>query len=45
MNIILKENLEDRTFINERTNGIEELEKSLEYYSPERASAICGIDS
>lgn len=45
MNIILKENLEDRTFINERTNGIEELEKSLEYYSPERAGAICGIDS
>lgn len=44
MNVIIEEGLEDRDFINARTKDIGALEKSLEQYTPERASAICGID-
>lgn len=41
--VILKEGLEDRAFIEERTEGIEFLEELLVKYSPEYVEPICGV--
>lgn len=43
MHIILKENLQDQAYIDERTEGFEELKIGLEKYTPEYVSSISGI--
>jgi formate dehydrogenase major subunit len=43
MHVIIKENLHDQSFIDNRTEGFEELEKSLEKYTPEFVEGITGI--
>jgi len=43
MHIILKEGLENKKFIEERTEGFEELKKTVEKYTPELVSKITGI--
>lgn len=44
MNVILREGLEDREFMNRRTRmGFENLQKTVEEYPPERASQITGV--
>ncbi len=43
MQIILKEGLEDRAFIEERCENFEELRDTLESYTPERVSEITGV--
>jgi formate dehydrogenase major subunit len=43
MHIIIKENLQDQTYIDERTEGFEELKTCVEKYTPEYVSSITGI--
>ena len=43
MRVILKENLADKEFIAERTEGFEELEKAVEAYTPAMAEKITGV--
>lgn len=43
MHIILKEGLEAKEFIAERTENIEELKATVESYTPERVSELTGI--
>jgi formate dehydrogenase alpha subunit len=43
MNVILAKGLEDKGFIEERTEGFEELREVVEAYTPERVEAITGI--
>lgn len=43
MHIILKEGLEDRDFIQSRTEGSEELKKTLEKYTPEYVEKITRV--
>ncbi|MCL5038118.1 MAG: formate dehydrogenase subunit alpha [Chloroflexi bacterium] len=43
MHVILEEGLEDREFINSRTEGIEALEEKLKEYTPERAEPVTGV--
>ncbi len=43
MHVILREGLEDKAFIEERTEGFEELARVLEAYTPERVEEITGI--
>lgn len=43
MNIILKNGWQDQAFIDERTEGFEELKKVIENYSPEKVSEITGV--
>ena len=43
MHAILKNNWHNQGFIDERTEGFEELRAHLEQYPLERASAICGV--
>ena len=43
MNVIISEGLEDRTFIEERTEGYEELRQVVMEYTPERVEEISGI--
>lgn len=45
MNVILKEGLADKEFIERRTEGFEELKKTVEGYTPERVAEICGVDA
>jgi predicted molibdopterin-dependent oxidoreductase YjgC len=42
--VILKEGLEDRDYINTNTNGFEALAKEVENYDPTTAAKLCGID-
>ena len=44
MNIILKEGLEDKRFIRERTEGFEAFKKKIKLYPPEKVKEICGVD-
>jgi formate dehydrogenase major subunit len=44
MHVILREGLEDRAYIQEHTEGFEELEKLLADYTPEKVAEICHID-
>ncbi|HAE61442.1 MAG TPA: formate dehydrogenase subunit alpha [Eubacteriaceae bacterium] len=44
MHLIIKEGLQDRQYINERTENYAELEKTVERYTPQVVSDICGID-
>lgn len=41
--VILKEGLEDKAFIEEKTEGLEFLEEVLEKYTPEYVEPICGV--
>ncbi len=43
MHIILKEGLEDKKFIEERTEGFDELKGVVEKYTPERVEEITGV--
>ncbi len=43
MHVILKEGLYNKSFVEERTKGFEELKKTVEQYPPERVEAISGI--
>ncbi|MDI9480838.1 MAG: molybdopterin-dependent oxidoreductase, partial [Bacillota bacterium] len=43
MHIIIKEGLEDKKFIEERTENFEEMKKVAAEYTPERVSEITGI--
>lgn len=43
MHVIIKENLLDKEFINERTEGFAEVKEIVERYTPELASEICGV--
>jgi formate dehydrogenase alpha subunit len=43
MHVIIQENLHDKAFISERTEGFDSLEKSLETYTPETVCDITGI--
>ncbi|TFH38996.1 MAG: formate dehydrogenase subunit alpha, partial [Chrysiogenales bacterium] len=42
--VALKEGLYDKEYIKTRCEGFEELEKTLEKYTPEYVAEICGID-
>jgi formate dehydrogenase alpha subunit len=42
--VILEEGLEDRAFIEERTEGFEAWKDALAPYTPEAAGLICGVD-
>ncbi len=44
MNVILAEGLADEAFIAERTEGFEELKKTVARYTPEKAAEITGLD-
>jgi formate dehydrogenase major subunit/formate dehydrogenase alpha subunit len=43
MHVILKENLENKTFIAARTENFESFKKTIENYPPERVATICEI--
>lgn len=44
MHVIIKENLQDQNFIDNRTEGFEELKKTVEKYTPEYVEEITGIN-
>ena len=43
MHVIIKEDLHDKEFVKERTQGFEELKKMVEKYTPEYVEEITGI--
>jgi len=45
MNVIINEELADESFIKERTEGFEDLQRVVSGYSPEKAREISGIDA
>jgi formate dehydrogenase major subunit len=45
MNVIIQEGLADREFVAARTEGYDELAKTVARYTPEVAARICGIDA
>ena len=45
MHVIFKENLQDQTFIDGRTEGVEALKTTLEKYTPEFVEGITGISA
>lgn len=45
LNVIIYEGLENKEFIQNRTEGYEELKKSIEKYTPEWAADITGINA
>ncbi len=45
MQVILKEELWDRKYVEERTEDYDELVKVVEKYPPEEVAGICGIDA
>ncbi len=44
MNVIINEGLEDKEFIESRTEGYEEMKKIVSAYTPEKVAEICHID-
>ena len=44
MHIIIRDGLYDRKFVEERTEGFEEIKELVKDYTPELAARICGID-
>ena len=44
INIIIKENLHDKEFIEKRTEGFNELEEAVKDYTPESAKDIAGVE-
>ena len=45
MNVIVAENLHEKDFIANRTEGFEALGQLIDQYPPERSAKICGIDA
>lgn len=45
MNVILAEGLEDKEFINNRTEGYEDFVKSLEIFTPEYGEEVTGVSA
>ena len=45
MNVIIAENLYDKKFVEERTEGFEELRKAVEKYTPEFSAPIVGVEA
>ncbi len=45
MHVILAEGLEDRSYIDANTNGIDQLAEEVANYDPDSAAKICGIDA
>lgn len=45
MHVILKEGLADQTFIEEKTEGFEALERLVAEYTPEKVAEICHIEA
>ncbi len=43
MNVIMSENLHDRSFVEDCTSGFKELTHRIEKYPPERVAAICNL--
>ena len=43
MHVIVKEDLYDKAYVEERCEGFEELAKTLEKYTPEHVADICGL--
>lgn len=43
MHVIIKEGLQDQAYIDERTEGYEELVQTVRDYTPEKVAEICGI--
>lgn len=43
MHVIIKEDLYDKKFVEERTENFEALKQTVEKYTPEYASDICGV--
>jgi formate dehydrogenase alpha subunit len=44
MHVIIKEGLEDKEYIKERTENYEELKALLDDYTPEKVGKICGVN-
>ncbi len=45
MHVALKEGLYDTEYVKNRCEGFEELEKTLQKYTPEHVAEICGIEN
>ncbi len=45
MHIIIEDGLADRAFIEERTEGFEELAEIVKEYTPEKVAEICGVNA
>jgi len=45
LHVIIKEGLTDKAYIDQFTEGYEELAKNIEQFPPERMAAVCGIDA
>jgi len=45
MNVIISEGLEDKEYVKTRTEGLEEMKKVVEKYTPEYTSPIVGVDA
>ena len=45
MHVIVREGLYDRSFVDNRTEGFDDLKKTLEKYTPSHVAEICGIDN
>jgi formate dehydrogenase alpha subunit len=45
MHVILKENLHNKVFINDRTEDFESLKEAVRDFTPEEAAKICGVEA
>ena len=45
MHVLVREQLYDKAFVENHTNGFDELKEKVQDYPPERAAEICGIPS
>jgi formate dehydrogenase major subunit len=45
MHVLIEEDLLDREFIDQRTEGFEALKELVSHYSPEVAAEVCGVDA
>ncbi|AOY74790.1 formate dehydrogenase [Clostridium formicaceticum] len=45
INVILEENLENKAYIEENTEGFEALKEVVAKYTPEKVAKICGVDA
>lgn len=45
MHVILKENLHNKEFIDDRTENFEKLEEAVRDFTPEKAAKICGVEA
>ncbi len=41
--VMIKEGLFDREYVDNRTEGFDELAKHVEFYTPEYAAEVCGV--